>query len=101
MAEIGRRRSSQRLTRHADHALTEPGSRYIDFFLPGLLGMNLMGGGLFGIGFVIVDMRVRKLLKHFFKDRDCFVVVRPTENEKLLQNLNRADSTFLTQPIGP
>jgi ABC transporter DrrB family efflux protein len=40
-----------------------PGERYIDFLLPGLLGMNLMGGGLWGVGFVIVDMRVRKLLK--------------------------------------
>ncbi|HKY31848.1 MAG TPA: ABC transporter permease [Candidatus Polarisedimenticolia bacterium] len=47
----------------ADRPVTEPGSRYIDFLIPGLLGMNLMGGGLWGIGFVIVDMRVRKLLK--------------------------------------
>lgn len=41
----------------------EVGSRYIDFLMPGLIGMNLMGGGLFGIGFVLVDMRVRKLMK--------------------------------------
>jgi ABC-type multidrug transport system permease subunit len=41
----------------------EPGNRYIDFLMPGLMGMNLMGGGLWGVGFVIVDMRVRKLLK--------------------------------------
>jgi ABC-type multidrug transport system permease subunit len=47
----------------ADQPVTQPGSRYIDFLIPGLLGMNLMGGGLWGIGFVIVDMRVRKLLK--------------------------------------
>jgi len=46
-----------------DHPVTQPGSRYIDFLIPGLLGMNLMGGGLWGIGFVLVDMRVRKLLK--------------------------------------
>jgi ABC-type multidrug transport system permease subunit len=39
------------------------GSRYIDFLLPGLVGMNLMGGGMFGIGFVLVEMRVRKLFK--------------------------------------
>lgn len=45
--------------------LQEPGSRYIDFLLPGMLGMSLMGGGLWGVGFVIVDMRVRKLLKRF------------------------------------
>lgn len=49
----------------ADEAVTEPGSRYIDFLVPGLLGMNLMGGGLWGVGFVTVDMRIRKLLKRF------------------------------------
>ena len=43
--------------------VTEPGARYIDFLVPGLLGMNLMGGGLWGVGFVTVDMRIRKLLK--------------------------------------
>jgi ABC-type multidrug transport system permease subunit len=42
---------------------TEPGNRYIDFLVPGLMGMNLLGGGLWGIGFVIVEMRVRKILK--------------------------------------
>jgi ABC-2 type transport system permease protein len=45
--------------------VTKPGSRYIDFLLPGLLGMNLMGSGLWGVGFVAVDLRVRKLLKRF------------------------------------
>jgi ABC-type multidrug transport system permease subunit len=48
-----------------DHELSEAGSRYIDFLVPGLLGINLMGGGLFGVGFVLVDMRVKKLLKLF------------------------------------
>jgi len=43
----------------------EPGGRYIDFLVPGLLGMGLMGGGLWGLGFVTVDMRIRKLLKRF------------------------------------
>jgi ABC-type multidrug transport system permease subunit len=45
--------------------VSEPGARYIDFLIPGLLGMNLMGGGLFGVGFLVVDLRVRKLLKRF------------------------------------
>src|SRR5688572_15913346 len=45
--------------------INEPGGRYIDFLVPGLLGMSLMGGGLWGVGFVTVDMRVRKLLKRF------------------------------------
>jgi ABC-2 type transport system permease protein len=48
-----------------DVSFSEPGARYIDFLIPGLLGMNLMGGGLWGVGFVIVDMRLRKLLKRF------------------------------------
>ncbi len=43
----------------------EPGGRYIDFLVPGLIGMGLMGGGLWGVGFAIVDMRIRKLLKRF------------------------------------
>jgi ABC-2 type transport system permease protein len=46
-----------------DELITEPGSRYIDFLIPGLLGFNLMSSGLWGIGFVIVEMRVRKLIK--------------------------------------
>lgn len=41
----------------------EPGSRYIDFLIPGLLGMNLMGSGIWGLGFSIVDARRKKLLK--------------------------------------
>ncbi|HEY3972678.1 MAG TPA: ABC transporter permease [Candidatus Sulfotelmatobacter sp.] len=44
---------------------SEPGSRYIDFLIPGLLGMNLMNSGLWGIGFALVDMRQRKVLKRF------------------------------------
>lgn len=49
----------------ANDEVTEPGSRYIDFLVPGLIGMGLMGGGLWGVGFAIVDMRIRKLLKRF------------------------------------
>jgi len=48
-----------------DKEMTAPGSRYVDFLVPGLLGMSMMGGGLWGVGFVIVDMRIRKLLKRF------------------------------------
>jgi ABC-type multidrug transport system permease subunit len=44
---------------------SEPGSRYIDFLIPGLLGMNLMNAAMWGLGFGIVDMRQRKLLKRF------------------------------------
>jgi ABC-type multidrug transport system permease subunit len=48
-----------------DREFKEPGGRYIDFLVPGLLGMSIMGGGLWGVGFVTVDMRIRKLLKRF------------------------------------
>jgi ABC-2 type transport system permease protein len=44
---------------------SEPGSRYIDFLIPGLIGMNVMNAAMWGIGFAIVDMRQRKLLKRF------------------------------------
>ncbi len=43
--------------------VTEAGSRYVDFLFPGLLGMNLMGTGMWGIGFAIADVRRRKFLK--------------------------------------
>jgi ABC transporter DrrB family efflux protein len=43
--------------------VTETGSRYVDFLFPGLLGMNLMGTGMWGIGFAIADARRRKFLK--------------------------------------
>ena len=49
----------------SERNLDETGTRYIDFLMPGLIGINLLGGGLFGVGFSIVDMRVRKLLKRF------------------------------------
>jgi ABC-type multidrug transport system permease subunit len=46
-----------------DRPLLEPGGRYIDFLIPGIMGMNLMSGGMWGVGFNLVDMRIKKLLK--------------------------------------
>jgi ABC-type multidrug transport system permease subunit len=46
--------------------VTAPGERYVDFLLPGLLGMNLMSGGLWGVGWALVLMRTRKLLKRLY-----------------------------------
>ncbi len=43
--------------------ISEPGSRYVDFLVPGLLGMNLMGTGMWGIGFSLVMARHGHLLK--------------------------------------
>ncbi len=67
----------------SDHVVTEVGSRYIDFLIPGLLGIGLMQGGLWGVGYTIVDMRTRRLMKRLLatpmKKRDfliAFVIVR-------------------------
>jgi len=46
-----------------DQLMREAGSRYIDFLIPGLLGMNLMGSAIWSMGFAIVDARRKKLLK--------------------------------------
>jgi ABC-2 type transport system permease protein len=46
-----------------DRVVRERGARYIDFLIPGLLGMNLMGSGIWGLGFAIVDARKKRLLK--------------------------------------
>lgn len=43
----------------------EPGGTYVDFLVPGLLGIGLMGGGMWGVGYAIVDMRIRRLLKRY------------------------------------
>jgi ABC-type multidrug transport system permease subunit len=48
-----------------EESVQEPGSRYIDFLVPGLMGMNLMGTVLLGIGIALADMRARNLLKRF------------------------------------
>jgi ABC-2 type transport system permease protein len=41
------------------------GGRYIDWLVPGLLGMNIMGTGMWSIGFAVVWARTKKVLKRF------------------------------------
>jgi len=53
------------LLRTSAHVSSEPGARYVDFLIPGLLGLNLMASGLWGIGYALVEMRQRKLLKRY------------------------------------
>jgi ABC-type polysaccharide/polyol phosphate export permease len=60
---VERANGIQPQTGEKDDLVRERGSRYIDFLIPGLLGMNLMGSGMWGIGFSIVDARRKKLLK--------------------------------------
>ena len=70
----------------------EPGSRYIDFLIPGLIGLNTMGGGLWGIGFLLVNFRIAKLLK-------CFVAT-PMPRRNFLLALLGARLTFLIPDVG-
>jgi ABC transporter DrrB family efflux protein len=48
-----------------EELVKERGARYIDFLIPGLLGMNLMGTGVWSIAFSVTTARSRKLLKRF------------------------------------
>src|SRR5262249_41304068 len=60
--------------------------------IPGLLGTNLMGGGLWGVGFVTVDMRVRKLLKRY--------LATPMRRSDLLLSLMLSRLVFTLIEIG-
>ena len=46
-----------------DRLVADPGTRYVDFLVPGLVGMNVMSGSLWAIGWAIVNLRVRGLTK--------------------------------------
>ena len=46
-----------------EDAVQVPGSRYVDWLIPGIVGLNIMGTSMWGIGFSIVQARMRKLLK--------------------------------------
>jgi ABC-2 type transport system permease protein len=76
-----------------DVPVTEPGSRYIDFLIPGLIGMTIMSSGLWGIGYVVVEMRVGKLLKR--------MVATPMSRAQFLWSFvtMRAMFLFLELPI--
>lgn len=56
-------RPSVTISNHED--AKTPGAHYIDWLVPGLLGMQIMNGSLWGVGFALVEMRAKKLLKRF------------------------------------
>ncbi|HKA59232.1 MAG TPA: ABC transporter permease, partial [Gemmatimonadales bacterium] len=62
---LQRARGRKDLVAIRDDRATAPGSRYIDFLIPGLLGMNLLGSGIWGVGFSVVQARQKKLLKRY------------------------------------
>jgi ABC-2 type transport system permease protein len=72
--------------------LTEPGSRYVDFLVPGLLGMNVMGTGMWGIGFSLVVSRNGNLLKR--------LIAAPVRRSHLLGAQIGARLLFLVPEAG-
>jgi ABC-type multidrug transport system permease subunit len=76
----------------ADRQVSEPGSRYVDFVVPGLLGMNLMGSGIWGLGFAIVDARRKKLLKR--------LIATPMSRTQFLASFVLSRLTLLVIEVG-
>jgi ABC transporter DrrB family efflux protein len=96
-AAIARSRADDALQRSAGRqdpmatrevAFSEPGGRYIDFLIPGILGMNIMSGGMWGVGFNLVDMRIKKLLKR--------LVATPMRREDFLASIVVMRIAFMT-----
>jgi ABC-2 type transport system permease protein len=75
-----------------DDRVSEKGSRYIDFLIPGLIGQNTMGGGLWGVGFLLVNFRIMKLLKRF--------MATPMPRRDFLLAILGARLTFLIPDVG-
>ena len=78
--------------RVVDDLIDETGSRYIDFLIPGLIGMNLLSSGVWGIGYAIVDARRRKLLKR--------LVATPMSRAEYLGSFLLARLAFLVLEVG-
>jgi ABC-2 type transport system permease protein len=43
--------------------ISTKGSRYIDFLIPGLLAMGLMNSALWGMGWSLIEFRIKKLMR--------------------------------------
>jgi ABC transporter DrrB family efflux protein len=80
------------VTSAGEERVSEAGARYIDFLIPGLLGLNIMGSGLMGIGFAIVTARMRKLLKR--------LAVTPMRRSDYLLSFVLARLIFLGLEVG-
>jgi ABC-2 type transport system permease protein len=76
----------------SEERVSEPGSRYVDFVVPGLLGMNLMGSGIWGLGFSIVDARRKKLLKR--------MIATPMSRTQFLASFVLSRLTLLILEVG-
>jgi ABC-type multidrug transport system permease subunit len=60
---LQRLKGREDVVRVREETQSQPGNRYIDFLIPGLLGMSLMSSGIWGVGWSLVQMRTGKLLK--------------------------------------
>jgi ABC transporter DrrB family efflux protein len=76
-----------------EDAERQPGSRYIDWLIPGLIGLNLMSTGMWGIGFGIVQMRAKKQLKR--------LVATPMRRSDFLLSQILARLAFLVLEVPP
>jgi ABC-type multidrug transport system permease subunit len=75
-----------------NETVTEPGARYIDFLIPGLLGLNIMGTGMWGVGFGVVRTRTDKLLKR--------LLASPMRKSEFLLSQILARLAFLVPEVG-
>jgi ABC-2 type transport system permease protein len=78
--------------RVGERTITEPGSRYVDFLIPGLIGLNLMGSSMWGIGFNLVLARKRRLLRRY--------AVTPMRRSHFLLAYFFSRSLFLALELG-
>ena len=76
----------------SERHVSERGSRYIDFVVPGLLGMTIMGGGIWGLGYSIVDQRRKNLLKR--------LVATPMSRAEYLASYVISRFVMLTVEVG-
>lgn len=95
--ELAQLRITALLSEPAPRAVTAPerrserGSRYVDFLFFGLLGMNVMGTGLYGVGFAIADLRRRKLLRR--------LLVTPMRRTSMILSLMLSRLVFLAGAV--
>lgn len=75
-----------------EEKVEEKGGRYIDFLVPGLIGLNVMGSCMWGMGYAIVDSRRRKLLKRF--------AVTPMNRSHFLLSFALSRLVFLVLEVG-
>jgi ABC-2 type transport system permease protein len=91
-AALQRAAGRQDVWRAREEPIDAVGSRYIDWLVPGLIGMNIMGTGMWGIGFSVVMARSQKLLKR--------LIATPMHRRDYLLAQILARLVFLTAEVG-